>query len=318
VKNGAVECSMPTRIMIAARAGLLYKTVCENPVTDMPGNVSESANTMPIMESAMENSIAIPNSLAAKAKEMGISPCVHKDDYLFDHVLRFSKGDLERALHNYYEQGKGSATLVYMWIDDYRRSLEIMRERNGGRDAIWSPKNVLDFAAGYGRLSRHLRFRFTDSRIQTCDIHPAAVEFNKNVLQLDSYSSTVKPEDLKLPEQDVIICLSFFSHVPRETYARWLKQLVAHLSPRGVLLFTAHGHVSHTSGPVKDIAIDGEGFGFKPKSEQRDLDGADYGSTISFPSYVFRIMSEYSEVRLVRFQEGLWWRMQDAYMYAKT
>lgn len=266
----------------------------------------------------MENSITIPDPLVAKAKDMGISPWVHKNDYLFDHVLRFSKGDLAQALHNYYEQGKGSATLVSMWVEEYRRSLEIVRERNGGKDAPWSPKNILDFAAGYGRLSRHLRFRFPNSRIQTCDIHPAAVEFNTNVLQLESFLSAVKPEDLTLPEQDVIICLSFFSHVPVATYARWLQRLVSLLSPQGILLFTAHGYVSHTSGPVKDIPIDEEGFGFKPKSEQRDLDGADYGSTISFPSYVFRLMSEYQNMRLVKFQEGLWWRMQDAYMFAKT
>ena len=276
------------------------------------------ADAGPRLERTMENLRTIPDALAAKAKSMGIQPCIHNADFLFEHVLRFWKGDLERALHNYYDQGKGSSILVRMWVDDYCKSLEVMRERNCSKEAPWSPKNVLDFAAGYGRLSRHLPSRFPNSKIQTCDIHPGAVDFNTNVLKLESYSSAANPEDLKIPQQDVIICLSFFSHIPRNTYSRWLKQLVSFLSPQGILLFTAHGHVSHTSGPVKDVEIDQEGFGFRPKSEQKDLDTAEYGTTISFPSYVLGLMSQCDDVRLVRFQEGLWWQMQDAYMFART
>jgi SAM-dependent methyltransferase len=287
-------------------------------MTRIPGTPDNSAYSAPGSGAAIENLRTIPDPLIAKAKGMGIQPGIHNADFLFEHVLRFCKGDFEGAVHNYYDQGKGSATLVHMWVDDYRKSLEIMRERNGGKEATWSPKKVLDFAAGYGRLSRHLPIRFPNSKVQTCDIHPAAVDFNTNVLGLESYSSAVKPEDLKIPQQDVIICLSFFSHIPKETYFQWLKQLVSHLSPQGILLFTAHGHVSHTSGPVKDIEVDQEGFGFRPKSEQKDLDTAEYGTTISFPSYVFGLMSQCDDVRLVRFQEGLWWRMQDAYMFART
>lgn len=286
-------------------------------MTDIRATPDNSVDATKGLEERIENLRAVPDSLLAKAKAMGIQPWIHNSDFLFDHVLRFCKGNFEPALHNYYDQGRGSAILVHMWVEDYRKSLEIMRERNGNKVEAWSPKKILDFAAGYGRLSRHLPARFPDSKIQTCDIHPDAVEFNANVLQLESYISAAVPEDLQLPQQDVIICLSFFSHIPKRTYFRWLKQLVSHLAPQGILLFTAHGHVSRASGPVKDLALDREGFGFRPKSEQRDLDTSDYGTTVSFPPYVLGLMSRFEGMRLVRFQEGLWWRMQDAYMFAR-
>jgi hypothetical protein len=111
--------------------------------------------------------------------------------------------------------------------------------------------------------------------------------------------------------------LSFFSHMPKTTFSSWLQRIVSLLSPQGVFIFTANGHVTHKS-VVKDIAVDEEGFGFKPMSEQRDLPGGEYGLTISYPPFVLNAMNQCSDVRLVRFQEGLWWATQDAYMYAKT
>lgn len=260
----------------------------------------------------------IPAPLVEKAKAMGIQPSIHKHDFVFQYILLYWKGDLERTVHAYYNDGNNNVALIHRWMDDYRKSLKIVQERTQSRATDWLPKRLLDFAAGYGRLARHLPLYFPDSRILTCDIHQAAVTFNSEILMLESCLSTLEPEDLQLPQQDLIVCLSFFTHIPKRTFTQWLKQLVSFLAPRGILIFTTHGYVSHVSGGVRDIEIDNEGFGFKPKSEQRDLDVLYYGSTVSYPSYVLRAMSECSNVRLIRFQEGLWWQMQDVYMFAKT
>ena len=266
----------------------------------------------------MENLRAIPAALMVRAQTMGVQSEIYQTDYLLDHLIRRWKGDMTKAIEGYYKQGKTSAELAKTWVDDYCKSLEFVRERNKVKEPLWSPKMILDFASGYGCVARHLKIQFPDSKIQTCDIHAEAVAFNTEVLKLESYQSSVTPEDVRLPCQDVIICLSFFSHMPKKTFSRWLKQLVSHLSPQGVLIFTAHGHVSHTCGGVQDIEVDQEGFGFKEKSEQQDLSVTDYGLTVAYPSYVLSVMGGLSDVRLARFQEGLWWRMQDAYMYAKT
>jgi SAM-dependent methyltransferase len=258
----------------------------------------------------------IPAPLVARAKEMGVVPWIHKSDFVFEFVTRLWKGDADRAMYNYYELGKYSATQAKAWVGDYLTSLEKIHERNNAKEPAWSPTRVLDFASGYGCVARHLSLQFPGSKIQTCDIHQEAVAFNKEILDIESYQSSSAPESLAVAQQDVIIALSFFSHMPRATFPKWLRALTSHLAPQGVLIFTANGHVTHTS-VVREITVDKEGFGFKPISEQKDLPGGEYGLTISYPEFVFSIMREL-DVRLVRYQEGLWWATQDTYMYVKT
>lgn len=265
----------------------------------------------------MENLRTIPDALVDRAKAMRFQPWIHNSDLLFEQALANLNGDLREALRAYYIQGKNCVTVVSSWVESYCKSLELNDSRNGGQAPIWWPDNILDFAAGYGRVARHLPLYFPYSKIQTCDIHPAAVAFNAEMLRLESYQSCVTPEDLQVPSQDLILCGSFFTHIPKKTFFRWLKKLVSCLLPQGVLLFTTFGHAARISGIAKGIEVDQEGFGFTPKSGQRDLDPADYGTTISYPSYVLGLMNDRSDVRLVRFQEASFWGVQDGYMYAK-
>jgi hypothetical protein len=157
---------------------------------------------------------------------------------------------------------------------------------------------------------------FPNSLISTCDIHPNAVNFHRDILGLDSYLSQTSPEMLDVPPQDVFVAMSFFSHMPEATYARWISALLAKLEPNGALIFTANGHVTQrrrTTG----VAPDERGFGFLPRSEQGDLDGETYGITISQPHWVFKTMEAHPGVRLAYFQEGLWWDIQDTYVFIK-
>src|SRR5271169_836716 len=106
----------------------------------------------------------IPAPLVAKAREMGIPPWIHRSDFVFEFVTGLWKGDLDRALHNYYELGKYSATQARAWVGDYLMSIEKIRERNDVEDAAWSPRNILDFASGYGCVARHLPLQFAGSK----------------------------------------------------------------------------------------------------------------------------------------------------------
>jgi hypothetical protein len=265
----------------------------------------------------MENLRNIPSPLLSKAKEMGVVPWIHNSDFLFEFVTGLWKGDAERAIHNYYELGKYSSLLAKTWVDDYIKLQQTIRERVPNAQAVQYPRAILDFASGYGCVSRHLSLQFPEATVQTCDIHREAVSFSRDILNLESYLSTISPQELELPKQDLIICLSFFSHMPKTTFSRWLEKIVSLLSSEGLLIFTANGHVTHTS-VVKDVIVDREGFGFKPSSEQKDLSGEEYGLTISYPPFVLNLMEQCPDVRLVRFQEGLWWATQDTYMYVKN
>jgi hypothetical protein len=63
------------------------------------------------------------------------------------------------------------------------------------------------------------------------------------------------------------------------------------------------------------VTVEPDGFGFLPRSEQIDLDGAEYGITISHPGWVMRTLADQlPELRLTYFREGHWWAVQDTYI----
>jgi SAM-dependent methyltransferase len=109
------------------------------------------------------------------------------------------------------------------------------------------PLCLLEFASGYGMVSRHLgrmkeRYAFT-----ACDIHEQAIEFLRTEIGVEAVISRTDPDDLALSgDFDVIFSLSFFSHVPHRTWGRWLQKLYSALANDGLLIFTTHGRGAMT------------------------------------------------------------------------
>ena len=83
-----------------------------------------------------------------------------------------------------------------------------------------------------------------------------------------------------------------------------------------MLIFTAHGFVLDKRG-VPGLNVKANGFGFMPQSEQYDLEGEEYGLTISYPRWVLPVLASMPELRLSKFHEGLWWASQDTYVCMK-
>ena len=250
--------------------------------------------------------LELSGELRTLAAKMGVVAEIHKKDFIFKFVARKWKGDQERAVANYYQLGDYSAKLARDILGEVVRVRKVLKEG-------WTPGRVLDFASGYGCVSRHLSRELPESTVSTCDIHSEAVAFNSSVLGLASTLSSSTPERLELPPQDLIFALSFFSHMPKTTWVRWLQALASSLAPGGVLVFTANGYVTDKFGNIQLEVMD-DGFGFRAESEQGDLKGEQYGITISYPRWVFGALDQCPNLRLARFQEGLWWAVQDTYV----
>jgi SAM-dependent methyltransferase len=263
-----------------------------------------------IEQLAPPNTIPIPQAANAVATSMKIIPYIHENDFIFKFVARKWGEDKKSAFINYFELGKYSAKIAADLIEEVVRVKKTINQE-------WSPARLLDFASGYGGVARHLANVFPKTLITTCDIHDEAVTFNRDVLRLESYLSSPTPEALAVPQQDVIVAMSFFSHMPNATYTRWLQSLANRLEPGGVLIFTANGFVTEMRGTTGVKAGD-NGFGFEPRSEQKDLDGGQYGITVSHPRWVIRALEQIPEIRLARFQEGHWWAIQDTYVCIRS
>jgi SAM-dependent methyltransferase len=209
----------------------------------------------------------------AVARTLNVPADVHPADHLFwwqhDDPERVDKLAVVRG---YLTGGAEAAMALKQLIGQYR--------------SVDARFTMLEFASGYGRVSRHWRNVLPCADVIACDVHAEAVEFLRRLGVPAALSSTV-PEHFNLARKfDVIFALSFFTHMPRRTWGRWLRVLADRLAPSGLLVFTTHGLPSLKEMGVS--ALDPDGFWFASVSEQKDLDGADYGATATSLAYVMR------------------------------
>lgn len=251
-----------------------------------------------------KNSAINRNFLKASAARHSVRPEVHDEDVLMKFLLRHPGfGSQAGAVDYYFSDGANSA----------RQLAELLRYLGGPKP----PQSLLEFACGYGCLTRHLPEALNRTELTSSDIHPEAMEFLHDVLQVkDCRLSTREPADFRCGrEYSVVFALSFFSHMPERTWCHWLACLYGHLALGGFLIFTTHGEASrkHFGNPV----IPPSGFWFSETSEQKDLSTADYGQTIVTLDFVRKAAAQAVGRSLHLYREAYWWRHQDLYVFQR-
>jgi methyltransferase family protein len=251
-----------------------------------------------------------PDELAASCREHAskwkVSAAVHPQDFIFHFILKHPKiSDMNEAVGYYF--------------DDARRSAELLKSilENDLSVNVDERKEMLEFASGYGAVTRHLRAVFPAFDITSSDIHPDANNFITEELRGKAIQSSSVPECFDAGrEYDLVFALSFFSHMPATTWSRWLSALFKTLRVGGNVIFTTHGPTSLRKLPI-DASLDEKGFYFSLGSEQDDLDKTQYGTTVTSSRFVIEQIEalENCELRLVR--AGLWWGHQDLYVASK-
>lgn len=187
------------------------------------------------------------------------------------------------------------------------------------------PLRVLDFAAGWGRVSRFLAAhlaadlaaRFPEVEITVCDISSEAVEFQRDELGLPGFVSASKPEDLVAPtgaQFDAVLVTSLFTHLPESTFVPWLRRLLELVAPDGVLALSTHPE----ERLPEVFTMPASGLFYEPASEIPHLDVADYGRTWVTPAFVERAIAEAGETAgFLRFRRCLW-HLQDLWVIARS
>jgi hypothetical protein len=239
-------------------------------------------------------------------RSCGTIPDVHPDDFIFKFIVahpRFS--DPRDAVSYYFSDGRNSAHKLREILSN---DLEIGPS---------TPLTLLEFASGYGCVTRHLAKILPNVSIVASDIHPEANEFVRRRIGVNSMQSTPVPEEFpNASSYDAVFVLSFFSHMPKKTWARWLKVLSYQLNVNGHLIFTTHGLTS-TRKLMPDLQFDEEGFHFHEASEQCDLSKEEYGTTATTPSFVMRAIEQLDGCQLRLFKGGFWWGVQDLWVIQK-
>jgi Methyltransferase domain len=246
-----------------------------------------------------EYSAVHADHIAALARRFGVKSAIHPDDHIFSFLLGnpVFKTDIDRGTY-YFEDGAKSR----MKLESLTREL-LLKDGH----------SLLEFASGYGCVTRHLTNSSAD--LWACDIHAAAIDFLQHDLGARAFLSSPFPEGLKVPQQfDVVFALSFFSHMPITTWTRWLVRLIQATRLGGFVIFTTHGLKSQQQHFGDSVVIPPTGFWFVPESEQADLPTQKYGSTITTPAFVQTAIASVHGVKLIKFEEAAWWSHQDLYV----
>jgi SAM-dependent methyltransferase len=235
------------------------------------------------------------------AERVAVEPAVHPQDFIYSFCCSHPLMSLAGGVTYYFEDGARSASKLADLV-------------HGFKDLDQHQVKLLEFASGYGCVSRHLK-KYQSLDLISCDIHPEATQFLTGQLGIKTLLSAHVPEEFPGERKyDVVFALSFFSHMPKSTYGRWLKALYHSLKSPGYLIFTTLGlNACHDHGITPD-EVGADGFWFESRSEQHDLDTAEYGMTISTPEYVKNTISNNTDAAIVSYKYCGWWDTQDLWV----
>lgn len=242
---------------------------------------------------------------AANAAPHGVVADVHPLDFIYRFCIEnpcFATREL--AVKYYFQTGADSAG----------KFRGVLRELYPGRT---QPLDVLEFAAGYGCVTRHLaRGGVPLLNLTSCDIHPQALTFLGEQIGVPVIASEQVPEKFHPGRQfDVVFALSFFSHMPRSTFGRWLRALFRTVRAPGYLAFTTQG--LEGARHIGCMEIPKDGYWFAPSSEQKDLDTAEYGSTLALPQFVIGEIYAQLAAPIAMYRYAHWWDTQDLWVVSK-
>lgn len=159
--------------------------------------------------------------------EKPINYSISKNDLMFRYSC-YHHGNIAEAFYGYLLTGLNPRNIIKKIITSiYGTSNEF--------------GSILDFAAGYGRVTRFLVTDFTPDQIWAAEIKPKALDFIKEQFNCNTLQSSYIPEDFKTDQRfDVIYVGSLFSHLPEDLFKRWLKVLYDLLSDKGILILSTH------------------------------------------------------------------------------
>ncbi|MFC3069965.1 class I SAM-dependent methyltransferase [Phenylobacterium soli] len=227
-------------------------------------------------------------------------PIAPADEMFFKAILPNYEHDTNIAAFKYVES-------TVRTFDAYD---QVVRQVFGGFGRL---ESVLDFASGYGRLTRALLQKVPKERIWVSDIYAEAVAWQARTFGVHAFPSAAAPDLVQHARtHDVVWVGSMFSHLPADLFHAWLGKLWSFVGPRGVLAFSVH---DETLLPERE-SIDPSGLSYFRFSESGSLDHDIYGMSYVTQGFVGEAISRLPGTpRHKRFFKGLY-ENQDLYVVA--
>ena len=145
--------------------------------------------------------------VSALLAAQGLAPedvdlAVHPDDEMLGFLLDCAEGDRDQALAVYAGSGLSIAGAFR----------QLLAGHFGSVDRVGS---LLDFASGYGRVTRFLLRHLRPERIWVSDVYAGGVRFQEERFGVHGFVSAPRPEELRCDRRSTQAWSSLFTHLPR-------------------------------------------------------------------------------------------------------
>lgn len=198
--------------------------------------------------------------------------------------------------------------------DGWRSMVELMTILEQVNRPLLKFNSVLEFAAGFGRFTRHLA-KALPGKLTCSDVQTASVDFLKKSFGVDGFYSTHEPDTLHFPAQyELVFALSMFTHVPLEMWAPWLKCMYRGVASGGLLVITVH---SEEMAKKMGVQFSERGDHFIRSSESTSLDSAVYGTTFTTAQCAIHAVQSALQQTVLAHKKIAFWTGQDALIIQK-
>ncbi len=155
--------------------------------------------------------------------------------------LKISCSDEMYRHQCFHSEDEDTAKIGYLKTGELLlSSLETVLEASGFD--LMKAESILEFASGYGRITRFLCQVVDTDRVTVSDISKEAVQFSIKEFDVEGFCSTYKAKELVHNKRyDLIFVCSLFSHLAYECWAEWFDKLYSLLSDKGCIVFSVHG-----------------------------------------------------------------------------
>ena len=250
--------------------------------------------------------------LQRRYSQLHISYLVKQVNRTLDPADKENTFQHESEYHHYFSAGADALRLIVAALTAHLRDV---------------PSSILDFPCGSGRVTRHLRAFFPDSRIVACDLYDYHVKFCIDELGAEGVISKENFDEIVFePGFDLIFCGSLLTHLPEDLFRSALGLISRSLTDRGIAIVTLHGrrsefiqkhkwkYIDDSLYKVIESTLGETGFGyvdynddFRSKFNRQ----ARYGVNVIRPHWAMKLVEADDKTRVLGYIERGWDNHQD-------
>ena len=131
---------------------------------------------------------------------------------------------------------------VYRGAAYFYSAITILRHIRRIISTLESPKEILDFPSGYGRLGRFWPTLYPQANVTASDIHSEAIDYYTKTFGGTPFRSKESFDEIVFPKTyDVIFCGSLITHLSEERIQAIIRLFHRSLNPLGVVILRPIG-----------------------------------------------------------------------------